>query len=64
MNNNPSKIFQYIWAIISLLALGTAIYSTAQNGLKNSWILYLLFLIALMMYFVRRMQANNNSGIQ
>jgi len=64
MNNNPSRIFQYIWAIVSILALGTAVYSTAKYGLQNSWILYLLFLIAFMMYFVRRMQANNNNGIQ
>jgi len=64
MNNNPSKNFQYIWAVISIVVLGTALYSTFKNGLKNSWVLYFMFLIAFMMYFIRKMQSKNNNGFQ
>jgi len=58
MKNKPARIFEYIWAFISILLLFTAIYGTIKNGIQNSWILYILFCISLMMYFARRMQSN------
>jgi undecaprenyl pyrophosphate phosphatase UppP len=64
MSHNSTKTFQYIWATISLLVLGTAIYNTFLYGLQNSWFLYILFIIAGMMFLLRRIQAKNNSGIQ
>jgi hypothetical protein len=64
MSPNLTKIFQYIWATITLLVLGTAIYNTFIYGLQSSWFLYVLSIIAGMMFFLRRTQAKNNSGIQ
>jgi len=64
MNNKPSRIFEYIWAIISIIVLVTAVYGTIKNGISNSWVLFILFIIALMMYYARKMQSKNNNGIQ
>jgi len=52
--NKFPYILEITWAIVAIIALGIALHSTFTNGFSKSIVLYLLVLVAFLMYFVRR----------
>jgi hypothetical protein len=53
-NNKFTFVLEITWLIVALLALGIAIHATATRGFKASIATYLIFILALFIYLVRR----------
>lgn len=47
-------ILEMIWLVLTIFCLALGIYETVRNGLASSYILFLLALLAGLMYFIRR----------
>lgn len=65
MNNMNTKnrkfliIIEWLWLIMAVFCLIVGIYYHLKIGLANSWIIYMLSIISLGMFFMRRMQRKN-----
>lgn len=51
---NFALILEVIWFITFLLSLGAAIHQTFNEGFGRSILFYIVTLVALAMYFMRR----------
>jgi hypothetical protein len=60
--NTPrlSYVLEIVWGLVTLAVIGIAIHSTFRYGLSKSVGLYLIALISLLMYFMRRQRRLNN----
>jgi len=54
MNNKFKFILEITWLVVAIFALGIAIHATVMRGFKASIPTYLIFLLALFIYLVRR----------
>jgi len=54
MNKRVFFILEIFWLIVGILGLGAGIYETILNGLKESWMFFLISAIGFGMYFMRR----------
>ena len=55
MNNHKlAYILEIVWAVVTLTAFGLAVHSTVHQGPSKSIGFYLVTLVALLMYFIRR----------
>lgn len=49
-----SRIMEIIWIVLSAACLGIGIYSTIRVGFAASYMFYILALVALVMFWLRR----------
>lgn len=62
MNKHTNKILiiiEWAWIVMAVFCIIAGIYYQIKIGVANSWLIYLLAVISLGMYFVRRMQRKN-----
>ncbi|MEW5845754.1 MAG: hypothetical protein AB1777_05740 [Bacteroidota bacterium] len=52
--NKLAFILELIWLALSLFCLGLGIWATAKSGFSSSYMFFVLAVIALLMYFLRR----------
>lgn len=53
-NNSYGIILEYVWLVIALFSLSFGIFQIFRIGLKQSYPLLLILIIALSMFFLRR----------
>jgi hypothetical protein len=54
MNRTIAFILEIFWLIVGVLALGAGIHQTFRQGLKESWLFFLISAIGFGMFFMRR----------
>jgi len=54
MRNKATGLFEVVWFVLGGLLLVMGVDLTISSGLENSWYYFLLGLLALAMYFMRR----------
>lgn len=54
MNKTVSFILEIFWLIVGVLAIATGIHQTLKQGLKESWLFFLISVVGFTMYFMRR----------
>jgi hypothetical protein len=54
MNKQVFFILEIFWLIVGILGFAAGIYETTRNGLKESWMFFLISAVGLGMYFMRR----------
>lgn len=47
-------ILEMIWLLLTVFLVALVLYETVRNGFASSYILFLLALLAGLMYFIRR----------
>jgi len=52
--NKLAFILELIWLALSLFCLGLGIWATSNTGFSKSYMFFVLAVIALLMYFLRR----------
>jgi flagellar biogenesis protein FliO len=60
------KILEYTWLVLAVVCLGLAIHSTVKFGFGQSYMLFILTFVAVLMYLLRRyrrksLSSSNNS---
>ncbi|MDX9845440.1 MAG: hypothetical protein RBT74_00540 [Tenuifilaceae bacterium] len=60
------RILEVVWLILAVVCLGFAIYATVTVGIDQSYMFFVLALVAVLMYFIRRhrrrtLTSNQNS---
>lgn len=60
------RILEVVWLVLAVICLGFAIYATATVGFNQSYMFFILALVAVLMYFIRRhrrrtLTSNQNS---
>ncbi len=58
-------ILEIIWFVVMIVALAAAIHRTIESGFSNNILLYVIALIALLMFasrrYIRKLQEKNQS---
>lgn len=54
MNKTITFILEIFWLIVGILGLAAGIHQTIREGLKESWLFFLISVTGLTMYFMRR----------
>jgi hypothetical protein len=54
MNKRLFLILEIFWLIVGILSFAAGVYETTRNGLKGSWMFFLISAVGLGMYFMRR----------
>ncbi len=54
MNNRLYHILEIFWLIVAILGLIAGIHQTYNQGLKESWLFFLIALIGFAMFYLRR----------
>ncbi|MDD3567504.1 MAG: hypothetical protein PHT92_03800 [Bacteroidales bacterium] len=62
--NSIHKVLEYIWLILSVVCLGMAIHATLKVGFGQSYMFYILAVVALLMFFLRRSRRKANESKQ
>ncbi len=60
------RILEVVWLLLAAICLGFAIYATVTVGFNQSYMFFILALVAVLMYFIRRhrrrtLASNQNS---
>lgn len=60
------RVLEIIWLVLAAVCLGFAIYATVTVGFSQSYMFFILALVALLMFFIRRhrrlsLASNQNS---
>ncbi|KAF5079689.1 hypothetical protein DSECCO2_126820 [anaerobic digester metagenome] len=58
--NKLSVVLETIWVILAVVCLGMGIYATSKAGLEQSYMFFLLSVLALLMFFARRRKRLSN----
>ncbi|MDD2633983.1 MAG: hypothetical protein PHW82_00625 [Bacteroidales bacterium] len=53
-------IIEYAWILMAIFCLAMGIYYNIKIGIGKAWMIYLLGVISMGMFAVRRMQRKNN----
>jgi hypothetical protein len=61
MNKSVYFILEVFWLIAGVLSLAAGIHKTIHQGLKESWLFFLISVIGFSMYFIRRNLRKKNS---
>jgi hypothetical protein len=48
------KILEILWLILAILSLGAAIFKTYSDGFRDSYQFFLIFLLAVLIYAIRK----------
>jgi TM2 domain-containing membrane protein YozV len=62
MNNKINYILEIFWLIIAVLSIIAGIHQTINEGIRHSWLFFLIALIGLCMFILRRNFRKPNSG--
>lgn len=54
MNNRLYHILEIFWLVVAVLALIAGIHQTYMQGLKESWLFFLIALTGFAMFYMRR----------
>jgi len=54
MNNNVLKFLEITWLAIAVFALAAGIYNLLKTGLTESYLLFVISAVSLLMFFYRR----------
>jgi len=54
MKNKITYILEVAWLIVAVLSIFAGIHRTINEGLRHSWLFFLIALISLTMYLLRR----------
>jgi uncharacterized membrane protein len=54
MNNRLYHILEIFWLIVAILGLIAGIHQTYTQGLKESWLFFLIALVGFAMFYMRR----------
>lgn len=54
MNKKVFLILEIFWLIVAVLGLAAGIHQTTRQGLKDSWLFFLISATGFGMYFMRR----------
>jgi hypothetical protein len=54
MNKTLTLILEIFWFIVGVLGLVAGIHQTTRNGLKESWMFFLISAVGFGMFFIRR----------
>jgi len=60
-SNNLNNILEIFWLIITILTLVTGIHSSFKHGFKNSYIFFIMTILAFLLYLARRTLRIKNS---
>jgi membrane protein implicated in regulation of membrane protease activity len=52
--NKLAFILEQIWLALSLFCLGLGVWATVKVGFSTSYVFFVLAVVALLMYFLRR----------
>lgn len=58
------KALEIIWLILAVICLGLGIHSTIGKGLNESYMFFILTLVALLMFALRRYRRKSLSSNQ
>jgi hypothetical protein len=53
-NFNINIVMAYIWLTVAILSMGLGIHKTVVAGFKNSYMFFIVFVLAFTMYFLRK----------
>ncbi|MDX9770730.1 MAG: hypothetical protein RBT19_10215 [Tenuifilaceae bacterium] len=62
--NSIHKVLEYIWLILSVICLVLAIHATLKIGFAQSYMFFILAVVALLMFFLRRFRRKSNESNQ
>jgi len=54
MNNRVTHILEIFWLIVAILSLLAGIHQSMNQGIKESWLFYLIAAIGFLMFYLRR----------
>lgn len=63
MNSLP-KVLEYIWLALAAVCLVMAVHATIKVGFANSYMFYILVVVALLMFLLRRFRRKSNESNQ
>ncbi|MBN1989126.1 MAG: hypothetical protein JW783_07020 [Bacteroidales bacterium] len=58
--NKLSVVLETIWIVLAVVCLGMGIYATSKAGIGQSYMFFLLSVLALLMFVARRRKRLNN----
>ena len=54
MNKKFAFILEIVWLVLAIAGAGAAIHKTINTSFKESYVMYIIAIICILMYFVRR----------
>ena len=60
-SNSLNNILEIFWLIISIMTLATGVHATFTHGLRNSYMFFIMTILAFLLYLARRRLRIKNS---